>query len=93
MDEGSTLDGNAVAGLLAEVWTFEPTSARTVCAGCGAEAHLGALPAYTRAPGAVLRCIACGGVQLRIATDGKGRVWLDLTGVRCLEIPSPGAPA
>ena len=93
MDEGSRLDGNAVAGLLREVLTFEPTTARTVCAGCGAEAHLGALPAYTRAPGAVLRCLGCEGVQLRIATDGNGRMWLDLSGMRCLEVPSAaGAP-
>lgn len=51
MEERQRLGGNAVAGLLREVLTFEPTSARTVCAGCGAEAHLGALHAYTRAPG------------------------------------------
>lgn len=90
--EQARLDGNAVAGLLAEVLSFEPTSARTVCAGCGAEDHLGALPAYTRAPGAVLRCRGCEGVQLRIASDGEGRLWLDLSGVRCLEVrPSEGS--
>ncbi len=84
--EQSRLDGNAVAGLLGEVLSFEPTSARTICAGCGADALLGALPAYTRAPGAVLRCPGCEGVQLRVATDDEGRLWLDLSGIRCLEI-------
>ena len=91
MGEPPRLDGNAIAGLLREVLGFEPTGALTVCAGCGAEDHLGALPAYANAPGAVLRCRGCEGVQLRIATDGASRVWIDLSGMRCLEIALPRA--
>jgi hypothetical protein len=89
-DERPRLDGNAIAGLLQEAFGFDPSSARTVCASCGAEDHLGALIAYTTAPGAVLRCRGCEGVQLRVATDGRGRMWLDLTGVRCLELSLEG---
>jgi hypothetical protein len=79
------LDGNAAGGLLQEVFPFESTSLRTVCAGCGAVDHVGALAVYDRAPGTVLRCSHCLEVQIRIARDGD-RAWLDLRGVRCLEI-------
>jgi hypothetical protein len=36
------LDGNAAAGLLAEVFTVEATTAVVTCAGCGASGPLGA---------------------------------------------------
>jgi Family of unknown function (DUF6510) len=45
-DEGVTrLDGNAAAGVLSQVFYGEPSSAVIVCAGCGATAPVGALPA------------------------------------------------
>jgi hypothetical protein len=79
------LDGNAVAGLLGEVFPFEMTMASTVCATCGALDRVGALLVYERAPGAVVRCAHCENVQMRIASD-DGRYWLDLRGVSCLEL-------
>jgi Zn finger protein HypA/HybF involved in hydrogenase expression len=78
------LDGNAVAGLLREVFVSEMTAARSTCAACGAVAAVGAVHAYAEAPGAVLRCPACGAVLMRIV-QGKGRYWLDVSGTRCLE--------
>src|SRR6266498_3240834 len=54
MDE-LTLDGNAVAGLLAEVFAAEMTTARGTCNHCGAVEPVGAVRVY-RAAGFVLRC-------------------------------------
>jgi hypothetical protein len=87
-DEESFLDGNAAAGLLQELLPFEVTTARTVCASCGAVDRLGALRAYVNAPGTVLRCLACESVQLRVARAGD-RYWIDLQGVRCIELDAP----
>jgi uncharacterized Zn finger protein len=78
------LDGNAIAGLLREIFSVEMTEASTTCAGCGTVNAVGRVDVYMNAPGAVVRCPACGQVLMRIVRGG-GRYWLDLTGVRCLE--------
>lgn len=79
------LDGNAIGGLLREIFTMEMTAAESTCAGCGAVNAVGRVDVYMNAPGAVVRCPACGQVLMRIV-QGKGRYWLDLTGIRCLEL-------
>jgi Zn finger protein HypA/HybF involved in hydrogenase expression len=78
------LDGNAIAGLLREIFTMEMTNAESTCAGCGAVHAVGQVDVYLNAPGAVVRCPACEGVLMRIV-QGRGRYWIDLTGTRCLE--------
>jgi len=86
------VDGNAVAGLLDEVFGRELSAARARCDGCGAVAELGAHPVYAapQAMGAVLRCRSCDSVML-VAVHGPGRYWLGLTGSTWLEIPD-GSP-
>ena len=84
MDE-LVLDGNAVAGLLSELFAFELTTARGRCENCGAVAEVGAVSVYANAPGVVLRCPQCESVLLRLAADG-GRYWLDVRGISWLEI-------
>jgi hypothetical protein len=79
-----TLDGNAVAGLLLEVFGTEMTTAHGTCAGCGATDQLGAVRVY-RAAGYVLRCPHCEAVLAKLVTDGT-RAWLDLRGLRSLEL-------
>ena len=74
-----TLDGNAVAGLLEEVFGADMTTADGECAHCGSANAVGALRAYTRAPGVVLRCPACGGVIARIVQTPRGTL-VDLRG-------------
>ena len=84
------LDGNAIAGLLREIFTMEMTNAESTCAGCGKVHAVGAVDVYLNAPGAVVRCPACEQVLMRIV-HGGGRYWIDLTGTRCLEFrPDPG---
>ena len=78
------VDGNAIGGLLREIFTMEMTAAETTCAGCGKVHAVGRVDVYMNAPGAVMRCPACGQVLMRIV-QGRGRYWLDLTGIRSLE--------
>lgn len=79
------LDGNAIGGLLAEIFACEMTTARGTCATCGAERAVGALVVYAHAPGAVVRCPICEAVLLRVVR-ADGRVWLEARGLSCLEI-------
>lgn len=78
------LDGNAIGGLLREIFVVEMTTARGTCASCGAVNEVGRLQVYVHAPGTVVRCPACEQVLMRIVR-GRGRYWIDMTGTRTLE--------
>jgi uncharacterized Zn finger protein len=58
------LDGNAIAGDLFEHFGSEMTTAEGTCAHCGARSQIAELVVYVRAPGAVVRCRACGRVVI-----------------------------
>jgi hypothetical protein len=79
------LDGNVAAGILADVFQPEMTTATTSCAKCGAVRPLGELFAYVRAPGVVLRCPTCEAALLRLVQT-PGRTWLDLRGISVLQM-------
>jgi Family of unknown function (DUF6510) len=78
------LDGNAAAGLLREVFAAEVTTAIGTCDGCGAVDAVGAVHVYIAA-GTVLRCPHCDNVLLKVVTSGE-RMWIDLRGLRTLEL-------
>ena len=78
------LDGNAAAGLLHHVFGAEVTTAIGTCGGCGASDAVGAVQVY-QAAGTVLRCPHCEAVLMKIVTAGE-RVWLDIRGLRTLEL-------
>jgi hypothetical protein len=78
------LDGNAVAGLLTEVFAVEMTTAVGTCANCGAVAPLGAVLVYMHAPAVVMRCPYCDNVLIRIATR-SGTHCVEVGGVSALE--------
>jgi hypothetical protein len=80
------LDGNAAAGILQEVFAAEVTTAVGTCDGCGATNAVGAVHVY-RAAGLVLRCPGCDAVLMRIV-EGRGRTWIDLRGLRSLQVRS-----
>jgi hypothetical protein len=87
MDETQLrLDGNAVAGLLQELFVPEVTTTRGACASCGAISEMGAVPVYMypHAPGAVLRCGHCETV-LMVLVHGGEHVRLGLPGLAWLE--------
>jgi Family of unknown function (DUF6510) len=83
--EEMKLDGNSIAGLLREIFTMEMTTAETVCAHCGTINTMGAVEVYIHAPGTVMRCASCEQVLMRIV-HGPGRYWVDVSGMRYLEL-------
>jgi hypothetical protein len=86
------LDGNAIGGLLLELFGVEMTVAESVCGSCGAREQMARLDVYVHAPGVVVRCCHCEAVLLRIVRT-PGRAWLDLSGMSCLELREPsGSP-
>jgi hypothetical protein len=86
MDETNLMvDGNAVAGILGEVFVHEMTSARVACKGCGESEPIGAQHAFVQAPGIVLRCCHCEEVLLVITQRG-GRYLLGFKESRWLQI-------
>ena len=87
MDE-RRLDGNAIGGVLREIFALEMTSAEGTCANCGAVNEVGRVHVYVHAPGTVVRCPDCGQVLMRIVR-GRGRYWVDMTGIRSLELAEP----
>ena len=80
------LDGNALAGLLQELFAVEMTVAPVGCANCGREGELGSLQIYLHGPGIVLRCPGCGSVMLRIVQTPHA-TYLDAKGAAFLCIP------
>jgi hypothetical protein len=63
-----TLDGNAIAGLLQEVFAVEMTTAIGTCGSCGAAGPVGAVHLY-RGAGIVLRCPHCNNVLAKIVNN------------------------
>jgi hypothetical protein len=83
--EPRTLDGNAIGGLLLELFGTELTAAPCVCGGCGAREEMARLDVYLDCPGVVVRCRHCEDVMLTIVRRGE-RTWIDLRGTRGLEL-------
>ena len=83
MDE-LMLDGNAVAGMLAEVFAVEMTTATMMCGDCGTAGAVGAMHVF-RGAGIVLRCPHCDNALVKIVEDGT-RMWMDFGGMRTLQI-------
>ncbi len=81
------IDGNALAGPLASLFTPDLTSARGICAGCDQPSLLAETRVYDQAPGLVARCAGCGEV-LATVVELPDSVRLSLGGFRYLELPS-----
>jgi uncharacterized protein DUF6510 len=85
--EDMKLDGNAIGGVLLEIFGADVTAATGVCDSCGAEGYVATLDVYVNAPGIVGRCRSCEAVMIRIVR-APHRTWLDLRGTRSIEIVS-----
>lgn len=81
------LDGNALAGPLADLFATDMTMASGHCAGCGLVAELARAAAFVTAMGAVLRCGGCDAV-LAVFVELPGRRLLSLAGLRTVEMPT-----
>ena len=86
MAEDRRLDGNAIGGLMLELFGVEMTTATGVCRSCGAAEPVARLEVYMDAPGTVVRCLHCKSVVMRIVR-APGRTWLDLSGLSSVELP------
>jgi hypothetical protein len=78
------LDGNAIGGLMLELFGSDLTAAGSICGSCRAHEQMARLDVYCGA-GIVGRCCHCGAVMIRIV-QGGGRTWLDLSGTASLEL-------
>jgi Zn finger protein HypA/HybF involved in hydrogenase expression len=78
------LDGNAVAGVLQEVFAVEMTTAIGTCNACGANEPVGALHVF-RGAGIVMRCPHCDSVLMTIVKD-DARMWISSHGMRTLQV-------
>ncbi len=83
------LDGNALAGLLHELFDVEMTIAPVECAACGSDWELGSLWAFAESPGYILRCPGCQNIVIRMAVT-PAEVFLDARGAAYLRIPKRG---
>jgi Family of unknown function (DUF6510) len=78
------LDGNAIGGLLHDVFGAELTAATKVCGGCGDRGPLAEVVVYLRAPGTVARCRSCG--QVLMVFVSVREVWsVNLSGLAALD--------
>jgi hypothetical protein len=79
-------DGNAIVGLLHELFATEMTIAPVECATCGRVGQMGSLWVFVESPGYVLRCPGCQNVVLRITVE-PDQIYLDARGTLYLQIP------
>ena len=84
MTSTTHVDGNAVAGVLQEMFGVEMTDHRGCCDNCGMVAPIGAVVVYRNCPGDVLRCPFCGAVVMVIVTTPAG-VRLGIGSLRWIE--------
>ena len=87
MANDAHLDGNAIGGLLIEVFGREMTHARGACSACGAVNAVGALIVYRSGPGDVVRCPGCTTV-LVVATPLRDGPRVHFSALRWLEPPA-----
>jgi len=78
------LDGNAIGGLLLEVFGTEMTTAVAVCGSCGASGPMAETVVYLRAPGTVVRCRSCGAVLMVVVRHHQQNC-VDMLGIAALD--------
>ncbi len=79
------LDGNAIGGMLLEIFATDMTSAEATCARCGAVRPVAEELVYLRGPGTVVRCRRCTSV-LMVISRVRGLNCVDLSGMEALEV-------
>jgi hypothetical protein len=77
------VDGNAIGGLLHEIFGTEMTSTTSVCGSCSATRPVAELTVFLRAPGTVVRCRSCETV-LMVFVRIHDRICVDLLGLASL---------
>lgn len=78
------LDGNAIGGLLHEIFGTEMTDAMGRCANCGLIGPVAETVVYLKAPGIVVRCRTCTSVMMVFVRRADMNC-VDMSGVAALE--------
>ena len=81
--ENGVLDGNAIGGLLLEVFGTEMTTAVSTCGSCGTASQVAELAVYQPGLGIVVRCRHCENV-LMVFVRARGVTCVDLWGLASL---------
>jgi hypothetical protein len=68
--EPGIVDGNALAGLLSDVFAGDPTMILGTCGGCGAVAVLAEAVVELDDVAAIVRCRSCTHTLLTVLSDG-----------------------
>jgi hypothetical protein len=71
------LDGNAIGGVMYDVFGAEMTATTGMCVHCGAVMQMAELTVYLQAPGKVARCRSCENVVMVI---------VDVRGIKCVDV-------
>lgn len=79
------VDGNAIAGPLADFFSFDVTTAIARCNGCGDITELARAMVYQSGAGTVVRCAACDHVLATLVETGD-RAWIGFSGVSAIEV-------
>ena len=86
MIDDAALDGNAIGGLLNEVFGTEMTTATGICANCGTPSQVAETVVYLSSPGTIMRCRSCLAILLVVVRRGEMNC-VDLTGLAALDMP------
>ena len=85
------VDGNALAGPLADYFSFDITMARARCLGCGSISEFARAMVYRSGAGTVVRCGTCDAV-LATLVESDDRAWIGFSGVSAVEVPREPPP-
>jgi hypothetical protein len=80
------LDGNVLAGALANLFVPDITGLQARCTNCSQVAPIAEAVVYPDAPGLVARCRSCDHVLAAIVDTGD-RMYLSLSGLSAIELP------
>ena len=81
------LDGNAIGGVLYQVFGGEMTMAQAQCRYCGDRGPLAECEVYLGGPGVVVRCRLCHNIEI-VLVEVRGTMCVDLGGLSDLELPA-----
>ena len=81
------LDGNAIAGMLYDVFGAEMTMAQAECGHCGARGPLAECEVYLGGPGVVVRCRVCHNIVM-VLVELREMMCVDRGGLSELELPT-----
>lgn len=82
------VDGNAIAGVMSDIFAFDVTTALARCRSCGETAALAQDMVYGGDQGYVVRCQGCDDVLMVLVPEPSG-MRMQMRGIAWLEVPRP----